>query len=58
MDFNDVSLVGLRVFREVAERGRPAAPAAGLGYIQSVVSRQVAVARLTAALRAAAAAGT
>jgi DNA-binding transcriptional LysR family regulator len=42
MDFHDVSLVALRVFREVAERGTLTAAAAALGYTQSAVSRQVA----------------
>lgn len=42
MDFTDVSLVGLRVVREVAERGTFSAAATALGYTQSAVSRQVA----------------
>jgi DNA-binding transcriptional LysR family regulator len=42
MDFSDVSLVALRVFREVAERGTFTAAATGLGYTQSAVSRQIA----------------
>lgn len=42
MDFTDVSLVALRVFREVAERGTFTAAAAALGYTQSAVSRQIA----------------
>jgi DNA-binding transcriptional LysR family regulator len=42
MDFADVSLVTLRVFREVAERGTLTSAAAALGYTQSAVSRQVA----------------
>jgi DNA-binding transcriptional LysR family regulator len=42
MDFKDVSLVGLRVFREVAERGTLTSAAAALGYTQSAVSRQIA----------------
>jgi DNA-binding transcriptional LysR family regulator len=42
MDFADVSLVALRVFREVAERGTLTAAAAALGYTQSAVSRQIA----------------
>ena len=42
MDFTDVSLVALRVFREVAERGTLTSAAAALGYTQSAVSRQVA----------------
>jgi DNA-binding transcriptional LysR family regulator len=42
MDLADVSLVALRVFREVAERGTLTSAAAALGYTQSAVSRQVA----------------
>ncbi|SMD23452.1 LysR family transcriptional regulator [Kibdelosporangium aridum] len=42
MDFMDVSLVALRVFREVAERGTLTAAANVLGYTQSAVSRQIA----------------
>jgi DNA-binding transcriptional LysR family regulator len=42
MDFSDVSLVALRVFREVAERGTFTAAAGALGYTQSAVSRQIA----------------
>ena len=42
MDFTDVSLVGLRVVREIAERGTFSAAAVSLGYTQSAVSRQVA----------------
>jgi len=42
MDISDVSLTGLRVVREVAERGTFSAAAASLGYTQSAVSRQVA----------------
>jgi DNA-binding transcriptional LysR family regulator len=42
MDFRDVSLVALRVFREMVERGTLTAAAAALGYTQSAVSRQVA----------------
>ncbi|GLZ02959.1 LysR family transcriptional regulator [Actinomadura sp. NBRC 104412] len=42
MGFTDVSLAGLRVVREVAERGTFSAAAASLGYTQSAVSRQVA----------------
>ncbi len=42
MDITDVSLTGLRVVREVAERGTFSAAAASLGYTQSAVSRQVA----------------
>lgn len=42
MTFTDASLVGLRVFREVAERGTLTAAASALGYTQSAVSRQIA----------------
>jgi DNA-binding transcriptional LysR family regulator len=42
MDFTDVSLAGLRVVREIAERGTFTAAAGSLGYTQSAVSRQVA----------------
>ncbi|MEU5424718.1 LysR family transcriptional regulator [Streptomyces olivoreticuli] len=42
MDFSDVSLTALRVFREVAERGTFTAAATALGYTQSAVSRQIA----------------
>jgi len=42
MDFTDVSLVGLRVVRAIAERGTFTAAATSLGYTQSAVSRQVA----------------
>jgi DNA-binding transcriptional LysR family regulator len=42
MGFTDVSLVALRVFREVAERGTFTAAATALGYTQSAVSRQIA----------------
>ncbi|MBB5153311.1 LysR family transcriptional regulator [Saccharopolyspora phatthalungensis] len=42
MSFTDASLVALRVFREVAERGTLTAAAAALGYTQSAVSRQIA----------------
>jgi DNA-binding transcriptional LysR family regulator len=42
MDFSDVSLVALRVFREVAERGTFTSAAVALGYTQSAVSRQIA----------------
>jgi DNA-binding transcriptional LysR family regulator len=38
----DVTLVGLRVLREVAERGTFTAAAEALGYTQSAVSRQMA----------------
>ncbi|MFJ4467060.1 LysR family transcriptional regulator [Streptomyces sp. NPDC089424] len=42
MDFTDVSLISLRVFRAVAEQGTFTAAAASLGYTQSAVSRQIA----------------
>ncbi|MFI6099952.1 LysR family transcriptional regulator [Lentzea sp. NPDC051213] len=42
MAFTDASLVALRVFREVAERGTLTAAASALGYTQSAVSRQIA----------------
>ncbi|MEU4191739.1 LysR family transcriptional regulator [Kribbella sp. NPDC026611] len=42
MDYSDVSLVALRVFREVVERGTFTAAASALGYTQSAVSRQIA----------------
>jgi DNA-binding transcriptional LysR family regulator len=42
MNFGDVSLVSLRVFREVADRGTFTAAAQALGYTQSAVSRQIA----------------
>ncbi|WP_248959571.1 LysR family transcriptional regulator [Sphaerisporangium perillae] len=42
MDFTNVSLTALRVFREVAERGTFTSAAAALGYTQSAVSRQIA----------------
>jgi DNA-binding transcriptional LysR family regulator len=42
MDFTDVSLLGLRVVREVAERRTFSAAAVSLGYTQSAVSRQIA----------------
>jgi len=38
----DMSITGLRVFREVAERGTLTAAADALGYTQSAVSRQIA----------------
>lgn len=38
----DLSITGLRVFREVAERGTLTAAANALGYTQSAVSRQIA----------------
>jgi len=42
MAFADASLVALRVFREVAERGTLTAAATALGYTQSAVSRRIA----------------
>ncbi|MFI6171178.1 LysR family transcriptional regulator [Nocardia sp. NPDC051052] len=42
MDFTDVSLTALRVFRAVAEQGTFTAAAGTLGYTQSAVSRQIA----------------
>lgn len=42
MTLGDASLIALRVFREVAERGTLTAAAAALGYTQSAVSRQIA----------------
>ncbi|MFI8234793.1 LysR family transcriptional regulator [Streptomyces sp. NPDC085900] len=42
MDFRDVSLTALRVFRAVAEQGTFTAAAVSLGYTQSAVSRQIA----------------
>jgi DNA-binding transcriptional LysR family regulator len=42
MNLMEPSLTGLRVLREVAERGSFTAAAAALGYTQSAVSRQVA----------------
>ncbi|MFE1071400.1 LysR family transcriptional regulator [Streptomyces sp. NPDC058783] len=42
MGMADVTLVGLRVLREVANRGTFTAAAHSLGYTQSAVSRQVA----------------
>ena len=42
MDFTDVSLTALRVFRTVAERGTFTAAAEASGYTQSAVSRQIA----------------
>ncbi|TDV47781.1 DNA-binding transcriptional LysR family regulator [Actinophytocola oryzae] len=38
----DMSITGLRVFREAAERGTLTAAAEALGYTQSAVSRQIA----------------
>lgn len=51
MEFGDVSLVGLRVFQEVAERGTFTAAAGALGYTQSAVSRQVAAVERAAGAR-------
>ncbi|MET7740986.1 LysR family transcriptional regulator [Streptomyces sp. NPDC005385] len=42
MDFTNVSLTALRVFRAVAEQGTFTAAATSLGYTQSAVSRQIA----------------
>ncbi|WP_285663061.1 LysR family transcriptional regulator [Actinorhabdospora filicis] len=42
MDFTDVSLTALRVFRAVADQGTFTAAAVSLGYTQSAVSRQIA----------------
>jgi DNA-binding transcriptional LysR family regulator len=42
MDFRNVSLLALRIFREVAEQGTLTAAAVALGYSQSAVSRQIA----------------
>ncbi len=42
MDFTEVSLTALRVFRAVAEQGTFTAAAGSLGYTQSAVSRQIA----------------
>ncbi|MEY9858848.1 DNA-binding transcriptional LysR family regulator [Catenulispora sp. GAS73] len=47
----DVSLVGLRVLREVAERGTFTAAGEALGYTQSAVSRQVAALEQAAGAR-------
>ncbi|MER7985278.1 LysR family transcriptional regulator [Streptomyces noursei] len=47
----DVTLVGLRVLREVAERGTITAAAEALGYTQSAVSRQVAALEQAAGAR-------
>lgn len=49
MAFTDASLVALRVFREVAERGTLTAAATALGYTQSAVSRQIAALERAAA---------
>lgn len=42
MDFTQVSLTALRVFRAVAEQGSFTSAAVSLGYTQSAVSRQIA----------------
>lgn len=42
MDFTNVSLTALRVFRAVAEQGTFTSAATSLGYTQSAVSRQIA----------------
>lgn len=42
MAFSDASLIALRVFRAVADRGTLTSAAAALGYTQSAVSRQIA----------------
>ncbi|NEW74867.1 LysR family transcriptional regulator [Streptomyces rhizosphaericus] len=47
----DMTLVGLRVLREVAERGTITAAAEALGYTQSAVSRQVAALEQAAGAR-------
>ncbi|GAB3576015.1 LysR family transcriptional regulator [Amycolatopsis endophytica] len=49
--FRDVTLTGLRVLREVAERGTFTAAAEALGYTQSAVSRQVAALEQAAGAR-------
>ncbi len=51
MGMADVTLVGLRVLREVAERGTFTAAAHSLGYTQSAVSRQVAALEQAAGAR-------
>ncbi|MFB7112056.1 LysR family transcriptional regulator [Streptomyces sp. NPDC056291] len=48
MDFTNVSLTALRVFRAVVEQGTFTAAAAALGYTQSAVSRQIASIERTA----------
>src|SRR5690349_16093098 len=50
MAITDASLVALRVFREVAERGSFTAAAVALGYTQSAVSRQIAALERAAGL--------
>ncbi|MGW2858890.1 LysR family transcriptional regulator [Streptomyces sp. SDr-06] len=47
----EITLVGLRVLREVAERGTFTAAAGALGYTQSAVSRQVAALEQAAGAR-------
>ncbi|WP_141726658.1 LysR family transcriptional regulator, partial [Actinacidiphila rubida] len=42
MDFTEVSLTALRVFRAVVDQGTFTAAAESLGYTQSAVSRQIA----------------
>lgn len=51
MNVMDPSLTGLRVLREVAERGSFTAAATELGYTQSAVSRQVAALERAAGLK-------
>ncbi|KAF2781733.1 LysR family transcriptional regulator [Streptomyces sp. OM5714] len=51
MSMADVTLVGLRVLREVADRGTFTAAARSLGYTQSAVSRQVATLEQAAGAR-------
>ncbi|MFE1588058.1 LysR family transcriptional regulator [Streptomyces sp. NPDC058737] len=51
MGMADVTLVGLRVLREVADRGTFTAAAHSLGYTQSAVSRQVAALELATGAR-------
>ncbi|WP_419999521.1 LysR family transcriptional regulator [Streptomyces boninensis] len=51
MDFSDVSLTALRVFRAVADEGTFTAAAASLGYTQSAVSRQIAAVERAAGAR-------
>ncbi|RPK41661.1 HTH-type transcriptional regulator GltC [Streptomyces sp. ADI92-24] len=51
MNVMEPSLTGLRVLREIAERGSFSAAAAELGYTQSAVSRQVAALERTAGVK-------
>ncbi|MCU1645243.1 MAG: LysR family transcriptional regulator [Nocardia sp.] len=51
MDFSEVSLTALRVFRAVAEQGTFTAAATSLGYTQSAVSRQIASAERAAGVQ-------